>query len=147
MDALKESRSKVIEEGEQNIPKPLIQLDACLSTLYIISIQPVADLLQGDELLIVPDGPQLLAPYAAFKDANSKCLCESFRIRLTPSRTSLRLVGDCPEDHHKSSGALLVGDPWVVEVTNSQGEKISEQLPCAEEEVEMISGSLRHGSG
>ena len=101
-------------------------------------MKPVADLVQGDELLIIPDGPLWLAPYAAFKDGNSKYLCESFRIRLAPSLTSLRLIADCPDDYHKSSGALLVGDPWVSEVTNSEGEKVLEQLPCAKEEVEMI---------
>ena len=98
----------------------------------------MADLLIGDELLIIPDGPLWLAPYAALKDGNSKYLCESFRIRLAPSLTSLRLIADCPDDYHKSSGALLVGDPWVSEVTNSEGEKVLEQLPCAKEEVEMI---------
>ena len=101
-------------------------------------MKPVADLVQGDELLIIPDGPLWLAPYAALKDGNSKYLCESFRIRLAPSLTSLRLIADCPDDYHKSSGALLVGDPWVAEVTNSKGEILLEQLPCAKEEVEMI---------
>ena len=82
--------------------------------------------------------PLWLIPYAALMDGNSKYLCESFRIRLGPSLTSLRLIADCPDDYHKSSGALLVGDPWVSEVTNSEGEKVLEQLPCAKEEVEMI---------
>ncbi|RMX61407.1 hypothetical protein pdam_00025563, partial [Pocillopora damicornis] len=31
-------------------------------------------------------------------------------------------------------GALLVGDPWVSEVTNSEGEKVLEQLHYAKEE-------------
>ena len=50
----------------------------------------------------------------------------------------IRLLADYPDDYHKSSGALLVGDPWVAEVTNSKGEILLEQLPCAKEEVEMI---------
>ena len=112
-------------------------LDA-LSTLYDIVMKPVADLVQGDELVIIPDGPLWLAPYAALKDGNSNYLCESFRIRLAPSLTSLRLLAHCPDDYHKSSGALLVGDPWVSEVTNSEGEKLLVQLPYAKEEVEMI---------
>ena len=82
----------------------------------------------------------LLTTYllTAFNGGNSKYTCESFRIRFAPSLTSLRLITDCPDDYHKSSGALLVGDPWVSEVTNSEGEKVLEQLPCAKEEVEMI---------
>ena len=138
LDALRESRSKVYEKTEEDNPQSFIQQNECLSTLYDAVMKPLADLVEGDELLIIPDGPLWLAPYAAFKDGYSKYLCESFRIRLAPSLTSLRLIADCPDDYHKSSGALLVGDPWVAEVTNSKGEIILEQLPCAKEEVEMI---------
>ena len=139
LDALRESRTKVDVKTKEDNPLPPIQRDESgLSTLYDTLMKPVADLVKGDELLIIPDGPLWLAPYAALKDGNSKYLCESFRIRLAPSLTSLRLIADCPDDYHKSSGALLVGDPWVSEVTNSEGEKVLEQLPCAKEEVEMI---------
>ncbi|XP_066016340.1 tetratricopeptide repeat protein 28-like [Pocillopora verrucosa] len=138
LDALREGRSKVDEKTKEVNPKPHIQQDGCLSSLYDIVMKPVADLIQGDELLIIPDGPLWIAPYAALKDGNSKYLCESFTIRVAPSLTSLRLIADCPDDYHKSSGALLVGDPWVSEVTNSEGEKPFEQLPGAKEEVEMI---------
>ncbi|CAH3165976.1 unnamed protein product [Pocillopora meandrina] len=103
---------------------------------------PVADLIEGDELLIIPDGPLWIAPYAALKDGNSKYLCESFTIRVAPSLASLRLIADCPDDYHKSSGALLVGDPWVSEVTNSEGKKVFEQLEYAKKEVEMIGNIL-----
>ena len=138
LDALRESRSKVNERTEEDNPQPSIQQNECLSTLHDAVMKPVADLVEGDELLIIPDGPLWLAPYAAFKDGNSKYLCESFRIRLAASLKSLKLIADCPDDYHKSSGALLVGDPWVAEVTNSKGEILLEQLPCAKEEVEMI---------
>ncbi|CAH3129233.1 unnamed protein product, partial [Pocillopora meandrina] len=119
-------------------PQSRIQQDGCLSTLYDIVMKPVADLIEGDELLIIPDGPLWIAPYAALKDGNSKYLCESFTIRVAPSLASLRLIADCPDDYHKSSGALLVGDPWVSEVTNSKGKKVFEQLQYAKKEVEMI---------
>ncbi|CAH3129305.1 unnamed protein product, partial [Pocillopora meandrina] len=138
LDALREGRSKVDEKTKEAKPQPHIQQDGCLSTLYDIVMMPVADLIEGDELLIIPDGPLWIAPYAALKDGNSKYLCESFTIRVAPSLESLRLIADCPDDYHKSSGALLVGDPWVSEVTNSEGEKVLKQLPCAKEEVEMI---------
>ena len=138
LDALRENRSEVDEEIKEDNPQLPIQQDECLSTLYDTVMKPVADLLEGDELLIIPDGPLWLAPYAALKDGNSKYLCESFRIRLAPSITSLRLIADCPDDYHKSSGALLVGDPWVAEVTDGKGKKVLKQLQCAKEEVEMI---------
>ncbi|CAH3163050.1 unnamed protein product, partial [Pocillopora meandrina] len=138
LDALSESRSKVDDKTKEENPQPPIQQNKCLSTLYDTVMKPVADLLIGDELLIIPDGPLWLASYAALKDDNSKYLCESFRIRLAPSLTSLRLIADCPDDYHKSSGALLVGNPCLAEVTNSKGEILLEQLPFSEEEVEMI---------
>ena len=138
LDALREGRSKVDEKTKEANPQPHIQQDGCLSTLYDIVMKPVADLIEGDELLIIPDGPLWIAPYAALKDGNSKYLCESFRIRLAPSLTSLRLIADCTDDYRKSSGALLVGDPWVAKVTNSKGEKLLHQLPGAKAEVETI---------
>ncbi|CAH3161851.1 unnamed protein product [Pocillopora meandrina] len=142
LDALRESPSKVDEKPKEGNPQPPVQQNECLSTLYNNVMKPVADLVQGDELFIIPDGPLWLAPYAAFKDGNSKYLCESFRIRLAPSLRSLRLIADCPDDYHKSSGALFVGDPWVAELTNTKIEKPLEQLPCAKEEVEMIGNIL-----
>ncbi|CAH3165995.1 unnamed protein product, partial [Pocillopora meandrina] len=142
LDALREGRSKVDEKTKEAKPQPHIQQDGCLSTLYDIVMKPVADLIEGDELLIIPDGPLWIAPYAALKDGNSKYLCESFTIRVAPSLASLRLIADCPDDYHKSSGALLVGDPWVSEVTNSEGKKVFEQLQYAKKEVEMIGNIL-----
>ena len=113
-----------------------LQKDA-LSTLYDIIIEPIQNLLVvGSELIFVPEGPLFLAPFAAFKGPNSKHLCESFRIRLIPSLTSLKMIGDCPVYHHCKSGVLLVGDPWVQEVAEL------DQLPFAKEEVEMIGEML-----
>ncbi|KAL9981523.1 hypothetical protein ACROYT_G010233 [Oculina patagonica] len=114
-----------------------------LTELYNNVIGHIADLVQGSELVIVPDGPLWLAPYAAFIDSDSKYLCESFRIRLIPSLTSLKMIEDCPDEYHCKSGALLVGDPWVTDVTDSKGEKLLEQLAFAKQEVEMIGEILK----
>ena len=103
-----------------------------LSTLYDLIIEPIQDLFLGGELIFIPYGPLCLAPFAAFKDPNSKYLCESFRIRVAPSLTSLKMIADCPADYHHKSGALLVGDP-LTELP---------PLPCAREEVEMIGRML-----
>ena len=110
--------------------------------LYDNVINPIKDLLQCDELLIVPDGPLCLAPFAAFVDRDSKYVCESFRIRLVPSLTSLKVITDCPEGFHSKSGALLVGDPWVQEIVNKRGKILLKQLPCARKEVKMIGDVL-----
>ena len=97
-----------------------------LQPLHDAVIGPIADLCQGDELIIVPDGPLCLAPFSA--------LSESIRIRTVPSLTTLKLITDSPEDYHKMTGALLVGDPCLEEVKKPR----YRQLPCAKKEVEMI---------
>ena len=108
-----------------------------LKVLYDIFIAPFSHLIEGDELVIVPDGSSFLIPYSALVDQNSRYLSETLRIRLVPSLTSLRLLAECPEGRHSTSGALLVGNPWV-ETVRIKGCKPFPQLPGAEEEVNMI---------
>ena len=100
----------------------------CFEPLYNILIGPIKDLLDGDELIIVPDGSLSLAPWAAL----SECL----RIRTVPSLTSLRLITDCPHEYHNKSGVLLVGDPCLEQV-RFKG-KPYEKLQYAREEVKEI---------
>ena len=97
-----------------------------LQPLHDAVIGPIADLCQGDELIIVPDGPLCLAPFSA--------LSESIRIRTVPSLTTLKAIIDSPENYHTMTGALLVGDPFLGEVKKPR----YKQLPCARKEVEMI---------
>ena len=138
LDALRKYDHTEEVKFEDASSQPSIPLESLLNTLYSDIIEPVADLVQGNELIIVPDGPLWLAPYAALVDADSKYLYDSFRIRVIPSLTSLKLIADCPKEYHSRSGSLLVGDPWVEEVKNSKGEKILDPLPFARKEVEMI---------
>ncbi|XP_068680346.1 tetratricopeptide repeat protein 28-like [Montipora foliosa] len=106
-----------------------------LQLLYEVLLGPIEDLLQGNELIVVPDGPFCLAPYSA--------LSESIRIRTIPSLTAFNVIVGAPDDFHSKTGALLVGDPWLKEVTNKKGEPILEQLPCAKQEEEMIGQLLQ----
>ena len=101
-----------------------------LNQLYDILIDPIQDLFVGNELTFVPEGPLWLVPFPALQDSNGKYLCESFRIRMLPSLTSLKLISDCPVTFHRNNGVLLVGDPWV-------------DLPSAREEVEIIGHILK----
>ena len=109
-----------------------------LRLLHCTIFCPIAKLLRNDEIIIVPDGALCLAPFAAFLDDSSRYLGESFRIRVIPSLTSLKLIADAPEDYHSKSGALLVGDPCLNEITYLTGEPKMPQLPYAREEVRMI---------
>ena len=127
------------EESEgcvQRRPAALPNQDNPFRTLYDLTISPIIDLIHGDELIVVPEGPLWLAPYAAFMDPNSRYLSESFRIRFIPSLLSLKLILDCPTDYHSKSGALLVGDPWIEEV------KPGQQLVYAKKEVDLIAKIL-----
>ena len=107
-----------------------------LKTLYEVGIAPISHLIKGDELIIVPDGSFFHIPYAALVDQHSKYLSKTLRIRLAPSLTCLRLLAECPEGRHTTSGALLVGNPWV-ETVRINSKKVP-QLPGAEKEVKMI---------
>ena len=109
-----------------------------LRLLYDAVIGPVANELKGDELLIIPDGLLGLVPFAAFVDKDSKYLSETFKIRIAPSLTTLKLIKDCPENYHCKSGALLVGNPCFEEITDLLGIPWFQPLPHAEKEVQMI---------
>ena len=127
-----------VERSSKKFSQQILQEDnPPLAALYSYVIAPILDLIEGDELIIVPDGPLWLAPFAALLNPFSKYLCESFKVRLIPSLTSLRIIAHCPK-FHSSSGALVVGDPDMSEVTNSQGDQILEQLPFARQEAQMI---------
>ena len=58
LDALRNSCLGVDKISEKESSQPPVQPDDCLSTFYNIVTQPVTELVQGDELLIIPDGPQ-----------------------------------------------------------------------------------------
>ena len=117
--------------------KEIEDQDGALKVLYDMIIAPFSHSIEGDELVIVPDGSSFLIPYSALVDQNSRYLSETLRIRLVPSLITLRLLAECPEDRHSTSGALLVGNPWVKTV-RIKGCKPFPQLPGAEEEVKMI---------
>ena len=105
-----------------------------LQPLYDAVIKPIEDLVQGDDLIIVPDGPLCLAPLPA--------MSKTIRIRTVPSLTTLKLILESPEDYHRKTGALLVGDPCLQKITR-WGKPKYRQLPKAKEEVEMIANILK----
>ncbi|CAH3151969.1 unnamed protein product [Porites lobata] len=113
----------------------LKNIRAGIDPLYDAVIGPIEDLLDGDELIVVPDGALSLAPWAA--------LSESLRIRTVPSLTSLKFIIDSPDEYHCKSGALLVGDPCLKKVTNKWGNPIYDELTYAKKEVEMIGEILK----
>ena len=124
--AVKRSTSDGEQKPHFHFPKTV------LDSFDDIILDAIQDLLVESKLIFVPEGPLCLTPFALFKAPNSKYLCESFRIRVAPSLTSLKMIADCPVDYHCRSGVLLVGDPWVQGVTKPP------IFPYPREEVEVI---------
>ena len=121
-----------IEAWGKGVAKPTLPpLDNPFKPFYDAVIDPIVDMLgpQDDELVIVPDGALCFTPWAA--------VIESIRIRAVPSLTSYQLILSVPEGHHKRRGALLVGNPCL-----NQLKKPEPDIPCAQEEVELIASIL-----
>ena len=134
LDERKDNQTSSTEKDDQTSELSHETID-CFKPLYDAVIGPIEDLLDGDELIVVPDGALSLAPWAA--------LSESLRIRTVPSLTSLKFIIDSPDEYHCKSGALLVGDPCVKIVTNKWGNPIYDELTYAKKEVEMIGEILK----
>ena len=117
---------------------PKMNLPLC----YKLIIAPVADLLDGSEIIIVPDRSLYNIPFAALPDESGKTLSETFKIRVAPSLTTLRLIHDSPADYHSQTGALIVGNPNVGEVIFKGRLTPISRLPYAEEEAKMIGRKL-----
>ena len=124
---------RLVEEDEDLEDAP-----PSLSQCYKMIIAPVADLLDEPEIIIVPDRVLYKVPFAALEDENGKPLSESFRIRIAPSLSTLKLIQDSPADYHSQTGALIVGDPEVGNVTYKGRPKWISPLDCARKEAEMI---------
>ncbi|KAL9986905.1 hypothetical protein ACROYT_G001118 [Oculina patagonica] len=107
-----------------------------LTLFHEMLINSVLDLLKEPEIIIVPDRNLYSVPFAALLDKSGKYLSETFRIRIIPSLTTLKLIQDSPGDYHSQTGALIVGDPDVGDVIYN-GRRLK-PLPGAREEAEMI---------
>ena len=106
--------------------------------IYRMVISPVVDLLDEPEIIFVPDRVFCKVPFSALKDESGKCLSETFRVRIVPSLTTLKLIQNSPADYHCQTGALIVGDPAVGEVLYKGIIENGPRLPFAREEAQMI---------
>ena len=120
------------EEENELIPSTLFR------HLFDFVFGPISDYLQGDELIIVPGGPLCLVPFAGSINPVGRYLCDSFRIRIVPSLTTLKVIADSPQGYHRESGALVVGDPKVPRFKFRGCWTKFSALPYAREETEMI---------
>ena len=124
----------IVEDDEGKNQQP----DRTPAYVYKMIIAPVADLLDEPEIIIVPDRLFYKVPFAALEEKSGKCLSESFRIRIVPSLTTLKLIQDSPAGYHSQTGVLIVGDPHVGEVLYNGILRQISRLPFASEEAKMI---------
>ncbi|CAH3189082.1 unnamed protein product [Porites lobata] len=128
----------LLDEGEvYTDPEP-----PTLFQVYNMLIAPVSDLLEGSEIIVVPDRCFFQVPFAALHDESSRYLSDSFRIRIVPSLTTLKLILDSPADSHSETGALIVGEPRVTDVYFKGVLRYLCPLPGAKGEAEMIARLL-----
>ena len=120
------------EDDYTQEPEPILPL------LYEMIMAAVADLLEEPEIIIVPDRSLHQLPFAALTDGGGKYLSETFRIRIVPSLSTLKLIQDSPSDYHSQTGALIVGDPVVGRVRYRGCRKTFLPLPGAKKEAEII---------
>ena len=124
----------IVEEDEVENQPPVCTA-ACV---YKMIIAPVADYLDKPEIIILPDRHLYKVPFAVLEDESGKCLSESYRIRIVPSLTTLKLIQNCPADYHSQSGVLIVGNPKVGDVLYKGILQHVSRLPFANNEAEMI---------
>ena len=123
--------------GDSKDPKPSLRL------LYELLVNPVSDLLDEQEIIIVPDRNLYRVPFTALLNESGKYLSEQFRIRVVPSLSTLRLIQDSPADYHCETGALVVGDPDVgMVIYRGEVNKTFVRLPSTRREAEMIARRL-----
>ena len=72
-------------------------------------------------------------------------MSESYRIRLVPSLTALNLIQASPDNYHKTTGALIVGDPDVH--TTTRLPSLPEARKEAQEITELLSVRATVGRG
>ncbi|CAH3162828.1 unnamed protein product [Porites lobata] len=135
MDKLSDDSTPSSTREDNRTSEPSQESTGLLQPLYDAVLGPIEDLLDGDELIVVPDGALSKAPWAA--------LSETLRIRTVPSLTSLKVITDSPSEYHSKSGALLIGDPCLQKITNKWGNPIYKQLEYAKTEVQMIGEILK----
>ncbi|KAK3714234.1 hypothetical protein QZH41_006436 [Actinostola sp. cb2023] len=132
-DTLPVQQTTVREEVSQTM---------CMKSLFEKLISPVEDKLTKEEIVIVPDGPLHMLPFAALKDNSGKYLSETKRIRIAPSLLTLKILSECPKDYHNNTGALVIGGPEIGQVLYNNKLKDFESLTSAKEEGEKIAKLL-----
>ena len=108
-----------------------------LAFLYKLLLYPVRQHIAGSQVVIVPDGPLALVPFAALVDENGRYVAESgARIRLVPSLTVGRIISKRPRNPIRTS--LIIGDPHVHKIVKDGKIIAVSRIPSAVKEAQLI---------
>ena len=111
-----------------------------------------ADLINGCELIFVPEHSLCMVPFTAVMDSNLYYLCESFRIRVIPCLTTLKLIV-CVHiaAHHGrvETGEILLA-PWTTRTSQTPAVKdnilIKKDVSSVHQRVRLVVLSYCHGA-
>ena len=113
-----------------------------LAFLYELLLDPVREHIAGSQVVIVPDGPLALVPFAALVDENGRYVAESgTRIRLVPSLAAADVISKRPRNPIRKS--LIIGGPHVGKIIKDGNIIPVEKIPSAVEEAKLIGRVLR----
>ena len=108
-----------------------------LAFLYKLLLYPVRQHIAGSQVVIVPDGPLALVPFAALVDENGRYVAESgARIRLVPSLAVGRIISKRPRNPIRTS--LIIGDPHVHKIVKDGKIIAVPRIPSAVKEAQLI---------
>ncbi|SNR70700.1 CHAT domain-containing protein [Halorubrum vacuolatum] len=119
---------EVVTEYRELVEPPgkgdLSRMQELGQVLYQALIEPVADTLEAENLLIVPHGTLHLLPFPALYDGESY-LVEKHRLRLLANASSLRFLNQADGGHDRE--ALVVGDPrGDLEYARAEAKEVAE---------------------
>lgn len=119
-----------------------------LRRFHQILIEPVEELLpkeEGARLVIVPQGPLFLVPFAALESAQGVPLIARYSIALSPSAQTLAITASRRQAARTAGAPLIVGNPVMPRYSPVPGGRPLEipPLPAAEQEAKVIAALLQ----
>jgi len=149
-DLVRQTRAALGAVGPNDKPAPqegVAGRDELLSLFHRLMIAPVAQWLPSspDELVVlIPQGPLFLLPYAALRDAQGKAFIDSHTLVVAPSIQTLMQLG--AKRGTRIERAVVAGNPIAPEIRSIRsGTQVTRlpPLPGAEREATLVAELLR----
>lgn len=110
-DTIEEAVTRLREKIAESAPR--FEIEALASELYVMLVEPWEDRLEGAErLLISPDGPLRVLPFAALRDGDGRFLVERLPLHVVDSATLYARLIEGRDDFDAASARIVAfGDP------------------------------------